>query len=347
MKKTKTILFIGNNYCSIIEDLRSTFESNNKSNYVGKEGKPLRKELLAYFKDGLLSNWLVEHGYSKTAKQLPTWKPSDDISDNELFKAIYKVIFERECTADLESAFSSIAELVYCEVDGTEAPIKNNKIELSEKANEIKFVYKALEEIDSKVCFELTKLKSKPKHWAVNSKKDSYSKGEEFSIFFNFQGKEREGLYVWNFISDHKERLYEMEIYGIQRHISLNNGELLTLYRFDDEMHEFWVTRPKFLSVSSDKALEHLNKKDESFKFRWATIQEIETILKQGTELFDSVSFDKAIAFRYYEYYEYYEYRRYDKGRYISIKPKDSEKYFTDYCKDFCFVVVLDETAKK
>ena len=63
MKRAKTILFIGNNYCSTIEDLRSTFESTNRSNYVGKEGKPLRKELLAYFKDGLLSNWLTEQGY--------------------------------------------------------------------------------------------------------------------------------------------------------------------------------------------------------------------------------------------------------------------------------------------
>lgn len=347
MKKGKTILYIGNTYCSNINELRSIFESNNKSNYVGKEGKPLRKELLAYFKDDLLSKWLEEHGYGKTAEQLQTWKSSDDISDSELFKAIYKVILGKECTADLDSAFSSIVELVYCEVDGAIITMQDNKIVLPENANEIKFVYKALEEFDSKVCFELKKLKPKPKHWTVDNKMEFCSKGSEFSISFSFHsmGKNREGSYVWCFISDHKERLYEMIIYGNQRQITLNNGEQLTLYRFNDEKHEFWITKPKTLNVSSDKALEHLNNKDASYKFKWATIQEINTVLKQGADLFDSVPLDKAIYFRYYEYYDL---RRYDKGnRYIRIIPqKLASDGFSDYCESFCFFAVLDETAK-
>ena len=343
MKKAKTILFIGNNYCSTIEDLRSTFESNNKSNYIGKDGKPLRKELLAYFKDGLLSIWLVEHGYDKTAKQLPIWKLNDEISDNELFKGIYKAIFGQECTADLEAAFSSIAELVYCEVDGTIMSIQNNKIVLSENSNEIKFVYKALEEIDSKVCFQLTKLKSKPKHYKIDNKKAFCPKGNEFSISFSFHsmGKSREGLYAWDFVSDHRERLFEMEINGNQRQISLNNGEQLTLYRFNDKNHEFWVTKPKLLNVSSDKALEWLNKKDALFKFKWATIQEIKTILEQGADLFDPMSFDTAINFRYFDYD-----KRHGGGRYISIKPTDLKFSYTNYIKSFCFIAVLDETSK-
>ena len=174
---------------------------------------------------------------------------------------------------------------------------------LSENANEIKFVYKALEEIDSKVCFELTKLKSKPKHWIVNSKLDSYSKGDEFSIFFNFQGKEREGLYVWDFISDHKERLYEMEIYGTQRQISLNNGKQLTLYRCDDKKHVFWVTGgfpigmlfgplPKVNYINRRNSQEYEKQvRDEleelnigvspRYKFRFGTYDEMKFFLKQ------------------------------------------------------------------
>lgn len=352
MKKAKTILFIGNNYCSTIEDLRSTFESTNRSNYVGKDGKPLRKELLAYFKDGLLSSWLVEHGYGKTAKQLPIWKPNDEITDNELFKAIYKVIFGQECTADLESAFSSIAELVYCEVDGTEVPIENNKIEFSEKANEIKFVYKALEEIDSKVSFELTKTESSSEHWTINSKMDSYPKGSEFSVSFSFDtiGKNREGKYVWEFVSDHKERLYEMEIYGNQRIITFKNGEQMTLYRFNDEKHGFgfWVTEPKMIRVSPNSTLKHYNKKDASYKFKWATAIEIKTILEQGTNMFGSVfppfSKNQQIDYPYFD-------KRFERVRFMSIGSKTNDNkiknyHYSDSVKSYCFVAVLDETTK-
>lgn len=352
MKKAKTILFIGNNYCSTIGDVRSTFESNNKSNYIGKEGKPLRKELLAYFKDGLLSSWLLQHGYGKIAKLLPVWKLHDEISDNELFKAIYKAIFGQECTADLEAAFSSIAELVYCEVDGTIHTIRNNKIELSEKANEIKFVYKALEEIDSKICFELTKPESSSESWTINSKMDSYSKGGEFSISFSLDniGKNREGKYAWKFVSDHKEGLYNMEIHGNQRKITLNNGEQMTLYRFNDEDHDFWVTEPKvYKDISYNATLKYFNKKDSSFKFKWATKGEIKAVLEQGANIFGTAfpvyTKDKKNKYPYFD-----ESFSFECVRFISISSKTNDNKmrfsYTDTTRIFYFVAVLDETTK-
>lgn len=318
MKRAKTILFIGNNYCSTIEDLRSTFESTNRSNYVGKEGKPLRKELLAYFKDGLLSNWLVEHGYGKTAKQLPTWKLFDDISDNELFKAIYKVIFERECTADLESAFLNMAELLSCEIDGEMIEVQNNKFFISNNAKEIRFTFKALEDIDSRVCFELVRVNGIPGHWKARSGLESYANGSEITISFSFQslGINRKGSYVWKYVSNRKDTIFQMELDDNVHMVNCKDGSRVRLFRFINEKKEFWVTEPRHspssyysgneAAASAEKLLNELELKTQH-KVRWARLNEIKTICEQSLKVFGKDYSTKMLPFLSGSFTKFYD----------------------------------------
>ena len=289
--------------------------------------------MLAYFKDGLLSSWLTEHGCGKTAKQLPPWKPSDSISDNELFKLIYKAIFGKDCTADLEAAFFDIADFKYCEVDGNIIDIQNNKIVLPGNAMEIKFVYKALEDIDSKIRFKISKLESTSERWTVDNKMELCSKGSDFSISFPFNiiGQDREGTYVWDFVSDHEEKLYEMELYVNQRIISLNNGEQLTIYRLNDEKHDFWVTEPILKKVAynprgkTQAMLNELNTKTEFHRFRLATRKELKKVVEN--KVFSGYSKRRII------YYPFFD------GRWIRFLGSDLKTI--DDVKSFDFVVVL------
>lgn len=298
MKKVKTIFFIGNNYCSTIEDLRSTLESNNRSNYVGKEGKPLRKELLAYFKDGLLSSWLMEHSYGKIAKLLPVWKLNDEISDNELFKAIYKAIFGRECTADLDSAFSQKAVLLRCEVNGKPTLPEDNTFTISpNEVQELKFVFKALEEIDSKMVFGLEKMNSRQAPLKAESELGWYAAGSEFSVIFKLGKQQCDDSFILKFNSSKQETVCKLDVLSNTTEIELKDGWRLKLFYFknEDKKNGFWITEPYAdarLSIYPDgynsavvnviDTIRELNKKAFPIEFRLAKRIEIDTVLKSG-----------------------------------------------------------------
>ena len=167
----KAVLYLDNTYCDSIEKL-GWLLCNKLSD------KSFKKELLAAFKDNVLSGWLKDREPNK-AKLISSL--SKDSDDNELLRQIYKVITGNECTENLDSKFSEIAELIRCEVDGKEVQLMNKSVKIANsKAKEIKFVFKTAEENNADLRFELVgdfaASKTRKKSW--------YLPNSEFSISF-------------------------------------------------------------------------------------------------------------------------------------------------------------------
>jgi hypothetical protein len=291
----KAILFLGNTYIATIEELHEVIEKN----YNGRDGKAFRKELLAFYKDGMLAEWLEEHNYVKEKLQLSSWKNASEAPDNEVFKMVYQVLTGKECTADLDSAFSQKAVLLRCEVNGKPTIPEDNTFTISpNEVQELKFVFKALEEIDSKMVFGLEKMNSRQAPLKAESELGWYAAGSEFSVVFKLGKQQCDDSFILKFNSSKQETVCKLDVLSNTTEIELKDGWRLKLFYFknEDKKNGFWITEPyadarlsifpnwhNSAVVSAIDIMRELNKKAHPMEFRLAKRKEIDTVLKSGT----------------------------------------------------------------
>ena len=141
----KTILFLGDTYIATIEELQHILKANNS-----KKNKAFGKELLYYFNEGALSDWLNEHGCPHIANSLPRLEDLHKCTDNDILKSIFRSVLNKtECLIDLDSVLSERASLIRCEVNGKEVPFQNDLVAKIRETDEVSFVFIALENIRS------------------------------------------------------------------------------------------------------------------------------------------------------------------------------------------------------
>ena len=150
----KTILFLGDTYIATIEELQQILKANNS-----KKNKAFGKELLYYFNEGVLFDWLNEHGCPHIANTLPRLEGLHKLTDNDILKSIFRSVLNKtECLIDLDSVFSEMASLIRCEVNGKEVPYQNDLVAKIRETDVVSFVFKALENIEEEMAFVLKKV---------------------------------------------------------------------------------------------------------------------------------------------------------------------------------------------
>ena len=239
----KTVLYLNNTYCDSIEKL-GWLLCNKLSD------KSFKKELLAAFKDNVLSEWLKDREPNK-AKLISSL--SKDSDDNDLLRQIYKVITGNECTENLDSKFSEIAELIRCEVDGNEVQITDKSVKITNyKVKEIKFVFKTVEENQADLRFELVG------DFAASEtrKKGWYLPNSEFSISFPLDIRK---VKTNNVISefeccqkDGRTSICSIEVQPERRAI-LVKAKTVYVYHIFGENSDFWITEPQSISDATAK----------------------------------------------------------------------------------------------
>lgn len=239
----KAVLYLDNTYCDSIEKL-GWLLCNKLSD------KSFKKELLAAFKDNVLSGWLKDREPNK-AKLISSL--SKDSDDNELLRQIYKVITGNECTENLDSKFSEIAELIRCEVDGKEVQLMNKSVKIANsKAKEIKFVFKTAEENNADLRFELVgdfaASKTRKKSW--------YLPNSEFSISFPLDIKKVKTDNVVSELEcrqkDGRTFICSIEILSGRREITVKEKKVF-IYHIIGETSDFWVTEPQSIYDATAK----------------------------------------------------------------------------------------------
>ncbi|MCR5658179.1 MAG: hypothetical protein K6G25_02500 [Bacteroidales bacterium] len=298
----KTVIYLCNTYIATIEELQKTIEDN----YLGKAGKPFRKELVALLMDGILEEWLIEHDCEEKASHLLRLKETNETSDSELFKKVYRILLGKKCTVDLDSAFSQIAVLLRCEIDGNSVEINNNRITAKAfETKELKFVFKTLEEIDSKMVFELVNANAKQMPLNAESSSNWYAKDSEFSVTFDLGEQNDVGVMVLQYKSGKENVVCEINLFANTREIVFDKEQRLTLYYIENftlyysENKEntrkagFWVLEPNAHTklhiypnwydnevVKSEYILKKLNDLAKpNYKFRFARENEIKTLI--------------------------------------------------------------------
>ena len=239
----KTVLYLNNAYCDSIEKL-GWLLCNKLSD------KSFKKELLAAFKDNVLSEWLKDREPNK-AKLISSL--SKDSDDNELLRQIYKVITGNECTENLDSKFSEIAELIRCEVDGKEVQLMNKSVKIANsKAKERKFVFKTAEENNADLRFELVG------DFAASEtrKKGWYLPNSEFSISFPLDIRK---VKTDNVISklecrqkDGRTSICSLVVQSNRREITVK-GKKVFVYHIIGNNSDFWITEPQSISDATAK----------------------------------------------------------------------------------------------
>ena len=231
----KTVLFLDGTYCDSIGKLTKILCDKllNKS---------FKKELLAAYKDGVLYGWLNDRDRDKAKLLSGISKDSDD---NDLLRQIYKVITGNECTENLDSKFSEIAELIRCEVDGNEVQITDKSFKITNnKAKEIKFVFKTVEENQADLRFELVgdfaASKTRKKGW--------YLPNSEFSISFPLDIRK---VKTDNVISklecrqkDGRTSICSLVVQSNRREIMIIDKKVF-VYHIVKENIDFWITEPQ------------------------------------------------------------------------------------------------------
>lgn len=344
--RMKTVVYLDNSYIATLNELQETIE--NKFNV--REGKTFRKELLAYYKDQVLSNWLEEHGFENESCRLPLWENGDGKPDNELFKEIYRVLLGKECTADLDSAFSQKAMLLRCEVDGKPATIVDGTITVFsiDKHKEIRFVFKAMEEIDSIMAFELVKHNSRKKPLMKKTEKSWYASGGEFSVTFGLAllGDKIEGAYALRCISSkHDEICKIMMIAKKQIGVDCKNGNTIILHHIGG----FWITEPDVHIKAGitpvvkypipnkvkhiEEILKNLNIETYPYRFRLACPKEIKALFNIGDTKTEKI-YPLGREMYYYPINDYGKVWFWDGFSSKTNSPSDV---------NFMFVAVLDE----
>lgn len=336
--RKKKVIYLSNNYIATLKELQEAIEKN----YNGREGKSFRKELLAYYKDQVLVSWLEEHGCKNESNRLPLWEEGYDTLNNDVFKVVYEAIMNKECSSELDSAFSQQAELLRCEVDGEHMPIRNNTITMMVGgAKELKLVFKALEEIDSFMKFQIEKLNSKKIIWPqIKTENNSYSKGSEFSISFSLSqlGKKNEGSYI---VRRSNDVVCNLELLNntIEIEFPLQNSRTLKLYPMVYKHYVFYITNPEVMNWEKNKQgliedceLDKLNNVIKPHRLRFATKREIEGLIS------GPISSELAKIFLA------------QKGLYYPFVDEAGTKWYWDgfgnekeRCDRFYFVAVLDQ----
>lgn len=218
----KAVLFIGDTYIATIEELQQILKANNS-----KKNKAFGKELLYYFNEGVLSDWLNEHDCPHIANTLPRSEELHKHTDNDILKSIYRSVLNKtECLIDLDSVLSEIASLIRCEVNGKEIPFQNDLVAKIRETDEVSFVFKALENIEEEMTFVLKKIgyysvegegfvmgKDMGEPYLTASSSGHHSKGNEFTVSFGFQAwypPQRQGKYLLKYIGKKSELLCEL-----------------------------------------------------------------------------------------------------------------------------------------
>ncbi|MCQ2302960.1 MAG: hypothetical protein MJZ94_10095 [Bacteroidales bacterium] len=239
----KTVLFLDGTYCDSIGKFTKILCDKllNKS---------FKKELLAAYKDGVLYGWLNDRDGNKAKLLSGISKDSDD---NDLLRQIYKVVTGNECTENLDSKFSEIAELIRCEVDGNEVQITDKSVKITNyKAKEIKFVFKTVEENQADLRFELVgdfaASKTRKKGW--------YLPNSEFSISFPLDiRKVKTNNVVSEFEccqKDGRTSICSIEVQPERRAIWVK-AKTVYVYHIFGENSDFWITEPQSKSDATAK----------------------------------------------------------------------------------------------
>lgn len=239
----KAVLYLDNTYCDSIGKFTKILCDKllNKS---------FKKELLAAYKDGVLYGWLNDRDGNKAKLLSGISKDSDD---NDLLRQIYKVITGNECTENLDSKYSEIAELIRCEVDGNEVQITDKSVKITNnKAKEIKFVFKTVEENQADLRFELVG------DFAASEtrKKGWYLPNSEFSISFPLDIRK---VKTDNVISklecrqkDGRTSICSLVVQSNRREITVK-GKKVFVYHIIRDNSDFWITEPQSISDATAK----------------------------------------------------------------------------------------------
>lgn len=258
----KTILYIGDTYIATIEELQQILKANNS-----KKNKAFGKELLYFFNEGFLSDWLIEHGCFHIVNTLPQLEDLNKRTDNDILKSIYRsVLNNTECLIDLDSVFSEMASLIRCEVNGKEVPFQNDMVAKVRETDEVSFVFKALEFIEEEMSFVLKKVGyysiagdgfvmgddiGKP-HLSTKTR-GNHSSGSEFTVSFGFQEwnqVQRQGKYLLKYVGGKSELLCEL-VYQPQQ----TTKETITLreFMFKGGLNKGGLRLP-FVSLKADNS---------------------------------------------------------------------------------------------
>lgn len=131
---SKTILYINDCYCQTPEQLKALMSSPKcvKSDLF-------RREILSYYRDGILEDWYSEHNTELNVKESSS-------NDDDLFIALYKTIVGNSDCPNFRSDFSKLGELIRCEIEGVKYPLADGQIEFnaSDEKKTIRFVIKSL-----------------------------------------------------------------------------------------------------------------------------------------------------------------------------------------------------------
>lgn len=131
---SKTILYINDCYCQTPEQLKALMSSPKcvKSDLF-------RREILSYYRDGILEEWYLEHNTKLKVNEASS-------NDDDLFIALYKTIVGNSDCPNFRSDFSKLGELMRCEIEGEKYPLANGQIEFdtSDEEKSIRFVFKSM-----------------------------------------------------------------------------------------------------------------------------------------------------------------------------------------------------------
>ena len=254
----------------------------------------------------------------------------------------------KECSAELDSAFSQKAALLRCEVDGKPATLVDGTITvpLINNPKEVRFVFKALEEIDSKMAFELEKHNSKRKPLTIKTEGSWYASGSEFSLTFGLAllGVKNEGTYTLRYNSSKHDVVCEMMILKGegQRSIKCKNGNTIILHYIGG----FWITEPDFHIQAGitpvaqypiynkvkhiEDIMKNLNIETNPYHFRFASPREIKALFNIGNTRIEKI-YPSGLG-------EYYPIDDYGKVWFW-----DGFSSKTNLPTNYLFVAVLDE----
>ncbi len=151
----KTILYIGDRYCSDITELKTIIDSSPAQNSL------IGKELLCILKDGILANWLNDGNKEEQllAKKLPTIE--EGTSDFELLRKMgecFKSEYKAQALNILDYITLQKAEVDIDDKTAKELPLKNASIMCIGKDSAdmyFKFKFKVEKAIGEKAVFDL------------------------------------------------------------------------------------------------------------------------------------------------------------------------------------------------
>ncbi|MCR5658178.1 MAG: hypothetical protein K6G25_02495 [Bacteroidales bacterium] len=223
----RTVLFLNESYIESFDEMRKLMLSHNGKS---KKSKCFGKELLGLFDDGILEKWLIEHNGQQMADNLSLELKAPNLSDNNKIAIVYKIIAGIECKIDFESEFFEMAELLGYEKNGKTLPFENKdhlEARIDDTNSEVKFVFKAIEDIDTPLYFALRKIGfysvvgegfsiGEPGLTAMMI--NTINSGDEFSVSFSFEDisvMDRKGKYLLKLLGKKSELICEL-VYDVK-----------------------------------------------------------------------------------------------------------------------------------